>query len=81
MLRLLKQIEALLRQQGEERRTLDALWIKFGQTVRQTRIERDRSLVELAAKMGLSKSKLSYIENGERSWDLTTAAKAIEALK
>ena len=68
-------------QEANTRRTMGSLWIRFGQTVRQTRIERDMSLVELAAKMGISKSALSYQENGDRSWTVGLALKAIEALR
>lgn len=81
MVKLLKEIETLASKTQEGRKQLDALWVKFGLAVREAREEQRMSLVEMAQRMGTTKSLLSYCENGKRTWNIDMAMKAVEALK
>ncbi len=78
---ILKKIEDLSDRQEKGAAQLAEAWTEFGKAVRETREISRVTIVELAAKVGVSKSDLSYRETGERNWDLETARKVVEALK
>ena len=52
------------------------LWRKFSSEVRRYREERGWSLADLADKIGIGRSLLSYLETGKRRWTLELARKA-----
>jgi len=53
----------------------------FGRRVRELRKERRLSQVELAAKVGIDRSYMGFLERGERNPSLEVIAKIAEALK
>lgn len=52
----------------------------FGKRVREIRKERGLSQVELAAKVGIDRSYMGFLERGERNPSLEVIAKIAEAL-
>ncbi len=52
----------------------------FGKRVRELRKERGLSQVELAAKVGIDRSYMGFLERGERNPSLEVIAKIAEAL-
>ena len=78
---LLKKIEDLSERQKKGDAQLAEAWAEFGKAVRETREISRVTIVELATKIGVSKSDLSYRETGLRGGDLETARKVAEALK
>lgn len=52
----------------------------FGGRVRELRKERGLSQVELAAKVGIDRSYMGFLERGERNPSLEVIAKIAEAL-
>ena len=52
----------------------------FGKHVRELRKERGLSQVELAAKVGIDRSYMGFLERGERNPSLEVIAKIAEAL-
>jgi transcriptional regulator with XRE-family HTH domain len=52
----------------------------FGRRVRELRKERGLSQVELAAKVGIDRSYMGFLERGERNPSLEVIAKIAEAL-
>lgn len=52
----------------------------FGKRVRELRKERGLSQVELAAKVGIDRSYMGFLERGERNPSLEMIAKIAEAL-
>jgi transcriptional regulator with XRE-family HTH domain len=52
----------------------------FGRRVRELRKERKLSQIELAAKVGIDRSYMGFLERGERNPSLEVIAKIAEAL-
>lgn len=52
----------------------------FGKRVRELRKQRELSQVELAAKVGIDRSYMGFLERGERNPSLEVIAKIAEAL-
>lgn len=56
------------------------LWRTFSRVVRDGREEHGWSLEEMAKKLGIGRSMLSYLETGGREWTMKLAKKAVNAL-
>lgn len=80
MLQHLKRIQAAYKEQAIHEQTIAALWKAFSEELYRTRKARGITLDKLAEGNGLSKSIISYMENGHRSWSLERATKVINAL-
>lgn len=52
----------------------------FGKRVRELRKERELSQIDLAAKVGIDRSYMGFLERGERNPSLEVIAKIAEAL-
>jgi len=52
----------------------------FGKRIRELRKERELSQIELAAKVGIDRSYIGFLERGERNPSLEMIAKIAEAL-
>lgn len=52
----------------------------FGKRVRELRKERELSQIELAAKVGIDRSYMGFLERGERNPSLEVITKIAEAL-
>ncbi len=55
--------------------------IKFGQTIRRERLEKDISQEDLAARAGLHRNYVGAFERGERNIGLLVILKLAEALE
>jgi ribosome-binding protein aMBF1 (putative translation factor) len=81
MVNLLKEIEVLESKVQEGQRQMGARWEEFGHFVRDAREDQRLSLVELAQRMGTTKSMLAYLEQGKRTWKINVGMNAVEALQ
>jgi DNA-binding XRE family transcriptional regulator len=59
---------------------LDRLWREFGRSVKRDRLRAGMGLREMAKAVGIGKSQLCYLEDGQRTWNLRLARKAVEFL-
>lgn len=81
MVKLLKEIEVEVRKLEEQKDEVNKLWLKFGKEVSDTRRLKRKTLDEVAKKIGISKSAMSYLELGQRTWNLDMAIKTVQALR
>lgn len=58
-----------------------SLTVKFGNTVRQLRLERGMSQEDFAYECGLHRTYIGAIERGEKTVSIETALKVADALK
>ncbi len=57
------------------------LWQRFGPAIREDRRKLGIPLKVFAAKLGLSRGMVSFLESGKREWSDVRAQRAIKILK
>jgi len=77
---LLQEIKAFEKKQQEDVAAVERKWRDFGETVRQTRKQRNIALATFSRKLGVSKSMTGFLESGKRRWNLGMAKRAVEIL-
>lgn len=78
---LLAQVEFSISKNRQSEERLAATWLEFASEVKRYRKDHKISLGKLAKRLGISKSLLSYLETGQRTWTIEMARKVVAELE